>query len=125
MIASDLERGKFFEHKGELLQVLRRSLVNVGTHSHTKLVITASDINGKKEREIVLGHNDQVDMVDVLRKRANVISKSPSLIQIMDPVSYATLDATCEPDILETLNEGDEVVYIEYKGVRILGKKKN
>jgi len=46
MLASDLDRGKFFEYKGQILQVTRRSLVNCGTHSHTKLVFTVVDVEG-------------------------------------------------------------------------------
>ena len=124
MIASNLERGKFFEHKGEIVQVVRKSLVNVGTHSHTKLVFTVCDIYGKREREVVMGHNDRVDDVDVVKKKATVISKSDK-VQIMDIQTYETLDAECDRDILETLIEGDEVGYIDYKGVKVLGKRKN
>ncbi len=125
MVASGLERGNFFEYKGEVLQVLRRSLVNCGTHSHTKLVFTVCDIYGKKEREITMGHNDKVDMLDIIKKRANVLSKSNGFVQIMDAQSYETLDGTADPEIMDTLNEGDEVTFIEYKGIKVLGKKKN
>jgi translation elongation factor P/translation initiation factor 5A len=125
MAASELEKGKFFEYKGEILQVTRRSLVGCGTHSHTKLVFTVCDISGKKEKEITMGHNDKVDIIDITKKRANVISKSDTGLQIMDGISFETLDATAEPEILATLNEGDEITYIDYKGIRVLGKKKN
>jgi translation elongation factor P/translation initiation factor 5A len=125
MVASDLERGKFFEYKGEALQVLRRGLVACGTHSHTKLVFTVCDINGKKEREITMAHNDKVDMIDINKRKASVISKTDSSVQVMDASTYETLDGLCDPDILATLEEGDEVTYIEYKGIRVLGKKKN
>jgi len=125
MAASELEKGKFFEYKGEVLQVQRRSLVNCGTHSHTKLVFTVCDINGKREREITMGHNEKVDMIDITKKKANVISKSENGLQIMDNVSYETLDATAEPDVLASIKEGEEIIYVEYKGVRVLGKKKN
>jgi translation initiation factor 5A len=122
--AADLERGKFFEHKGELLQVLRKGVISVGTHSHTKLSFTVCDLSGKREKEMILAHNDKVDMVDIMKKKASVIAKSGNSIQIMDAQTYETYDALCEPDILETLNEGDEIIFIEYKGVHVLGKKK-
>jgi translation elongation factor P/translation initiation factor 5A len=125
MAASNLERGKYFEHKGEILQVVRKSLVNCGTHSHTKLVFTVCDIYGKREREITMAHNDKVDMVDILKKKGTVISISEDKVQIMDPITYETLDASCEQDILETLKVEDEITYLDYKGVKVLGKKKN
>jgi translation elongation factor P/translation initiation factor 5A len=125
MVASDLERGKFFEYKGEIVQILRRSLVNCGTHSHTKLVFTVCDINGKKEKEITMGHNDKVDALDITKKKANVLSISGGKLQIIDAMSYETLDASAEPEVMEELSEGDEITYIDYKGIKVLPKKKN
>jgi translation elongation factor P/translation initiation factor 5A len=125
MVASSLERGNFIIHKNEVLQIVRKSLVNVGTHSHTKLVFTVCDIYGKREREITMGHNDKVDTVDITKKKAPVIAKTGDSIQIMDIVSYETLDAICDADIAENLSVGDEIIFIEYQGIRILGKKKN
>jgi translation initiation factor 5A len=122
MAASDLEKGKFFIYKGEVLQVMRKSLVNVGTHSHTKLVITASDLNGKKIRELVMGHNDRVEMIEVMKKKGTVLSIIGEKLQIMDSHSYETLDASCDKDLFSTLHEGDEITYVDYKEVRILGK---
>ena len=124
MAASDLERGKFFLHKGELLQVVRRSIVNVGTHSHTKLVFTCRDIYGKREKNITMGHNDRVDALDLQKKKATVVSKSANSLQIMDAVSYETLDAEAESNIMDSIAEGDEVIYIEYEGVKVIGTKK-
>ena len=125
MSASDLERGKFFLHKGEVLQVIRKSLVSVGMHSHTKLVFTCCDIYGKRERDITMGHNDRIDMLDIQKKKASVISKSNNVLQIMDPVTYETMDATADTGVMDTLAEGDEVTYIDYNGIKVLGKKKN
>jgi translation elongation factor P/translation initiation factor 5A len=125
MVASDLERGKFFEYKGEVVQVMRRSLVSCGTHSHTKLVFTVCDINGKKEKEITMGHNEKVDPLDIIKKKANVLSISGGKLQIIDAMSYETLDAAADPETMDELIEGDEVTYIEYKGIKVLPKKKN
>ncbi|MBN2368583.1 hypothetical protein JXC34_06185 [Candidatus Woesearchaeota archaeon] len=124
MAASDLERGKFFLYKGEVLQVIKRGIVNVGTHSHTKLVFTCRDIYGKREKVITMGHNDRVEALDLQKKKASVISKSENNLQIMDAVSYETLDAEADRDIMDSLEEGDEVVYIEYKGIKVIGMKK-
>jgi len=125
MVASSLERGNFIIYKNEVLQIQRRSLVNVGTHSHTKLVFTVCDLYGKREREITMAHNDKVDTVDITKKKATIIAKSGESIQIMDSVSYETLDATCDPEIIDTLSVGDEIIFIDYQGIKILGKKKN
>jgi translation elongation factor P/translation initiation factor 5A len=123
--ASDVERGNFIEHNGELLQVVRKEVISVGTHSHSKLKFYVVGLEGKGEKSIVLAHNDKVEILDIIRKTAIVLSKSPQKIQIMDTVSYETLDAECEPSIMQEINEGDEVIYISYNGiVKVLHKKK-
>ncbi|MFH0875663.1 MAG: hypothetical protein V1859_07030 [archaeon] len=123
--ASDLERGKFFEYKNELFQVVRKELVNCGTHSHTKLKLACTDLKGKKDKTLTLGHNDQVDLVEIMKKTGNIISKSETGVQVMDPFTYETLDANCDKELLETLNEGDEVVFVEYKNaVTVISKKR-
>jgi translation elongation factor P/translation initiation factor 5A len=124
--AADLERGKFFDYKGEILEVTRKELVNCGTHSHTKLKLSVRDITGKRERVVTFAHNDKVDMIDVMKKTGTVVSKTASAVQIMDGQSYETLDAKGEPDVMASLSEGDEVLFLDMNGdVRIIGKKFN
>ena len=122
--ASELKKGKFFEISGSIYQVVRKEIVAYGTHSHSKLKITAADLFTKKNKDFTFMHEDRVDVLDLMKKTANVISKSASGVQIMDPVSYETLDAECDKDVLSDVNEGDEVIFINHEGiVRILEKK--
>lgn len=123
-LASELNRGRFFEYKGEIMQVLRKETVTYGTHSHSKLKLTIANLRGKGEKAINLMHGDRVDILDIKKKIAQVISKTPQGIQIMDPVSYETLDANVDEELLSGINEGDDIVYIEHNNnVMILGKK--
>ncbi|MCK5283208.1 MAG: hypothetical protein KAK00_07400 [Nanoarchaeota archaeon] len=124
-LASDLGKGKFFEYKGEIMQAVRKETVAYGTHSHSKLKLTVTDIKGKKEKVITLAHGDRVDILDIKKKTAQVISKTPKGVQIMDPYSYETLDATAEQEVINEINEGDEVIYVNYNNnVSILGKRR-
>ena len=72
MVASDLKRGCFFEYKGKILQVVNKSLVNCGTHSHTKLVFKVCDLYGKTEKDLTLGHHDSVDVLLGLEHLAEI-----------------------------------------------------
>ncbi|MBN2422846.1 hypothetical protein JXB41_06470 [Candidatus Woesearchaeota archaeon] len=125
-IATELQKGKYFEHKGEVFEVTRKELVNCGTHSHTKLKIFAKALDGKSEKTMTFAHNDKIDIVDVFKKKATVISKTDDNVQIMDSISYETMDADAEQDIIKSINEGDEVIYVNVKNkVLILPKKFN
>ena len=104
--------------------VLRKEVVAFGTHSHSKLKIFFQGLNEKGERSANFQHTDKVEIVDIIRKLGQVISKFNSNIQVMDMVSYETLDANASADLLNELNEGDNVTFIELNGnVQILEKR--
>jgi translation initiation factor 5A len=122
--ASELKKGSYFIHNGEPVCVVRKEIVVYGTHSHSKLKLFIQGLNKKGERSINMHHTDKVEIVDITRKTGQVISKADNSLQIMDDVSYETLDATVPEELLDKLNEGDNVIFIEFKGnIQIIGKK--
>ena len=122
--ASELERGNYFLVNSEPVRVTRKEVVAFGTHSHSKLKIFYQPLNGGGEKTITLQHADKVEIVEIIRKLGQVISKGNNKVQIMDMVSYETLDATAPSEISNGLNEGDQVTFIDLKGdVKILEKR--
>lgn len=121
--ASDLNRGSSFEYKGEILRVVRKEVVAVGTHSHTKLKFFARPIFGGGEKSITLAHQDKVEIVDIQKKNGSVVAKLPDKVQVMDSHSYEMLDAEAEPDIMQELKEGDNVIFVEFKGKIVIVEK--
>ena len=122
--ASELERGNYFIVNNEPVRVMRKEVVAFGTHSHSKLKIFYQPLNGGGEKSVTLQHADKVDVVEIIRKLGQVISKTSSKVQVMDAVSYETLDANLPPELLNDVNEGDNVTFIELNGkVEILDKR--
>ena len=122
--ASELEKGNYFLVNNEPVRVMRKEVVAFGTHSHSKLKIFYQPLNGGGENTITLQHADKVETVEIIRKLGQVISKTNSKVQVMDMVSYDTLDASAPSEILNELNEGDHVTFIDMKGdVKILEKR--
>jgi translation elongation factor P/translation initiation factor 5A len=119
--ATELDRGKCFIYKGEIARVDKREVISCGTHSHSKLKFYIEYIFTGKKDTITLAHQDSVELADVIKKKATVISKEP--LQIMDSVTYETKDATAEPEVLSEINEGDIVIFVDYQGnVKVLEK---
>jgi translation elongation factor P/translation initiation factor 5A len=122
--ASELERGKYFMYKGEVCKVNRKEIVTYGTHCHSKLKFYIEDIDGKSEKTVTFQHQDRVDMVEVMKKTASIISISDSNVQIMDAHSYETFDAQIDPALKAQLKEGDEVIFVNLNSlVKVLEKK--
>jgi len=122
--ASELKKGDYFKHNNEMLRVIRKEVVVYGTHSHSKLKLFCQAMDKKGEKSINLHHTDKVEILDIIRKAAQVISKTPDKVQIMDKVSYETFDADIDEELLNNLNEGDEVTFINLEGnIKILDKR--
>ncbi|MBI2655034.1 hypothetical protein HYX06_01270 [Candidatus Woesearchaeota archaeon] len=122
-IASDLERGNYFIYNGEPVRIIRRELVAYGTHSHTKLKFYIQGLREKGERSVTFQHSDRVEKIDIIRKQGQVISKSSSKVQLMDMLTYETLNANLPPE-LDEIKEGDDVTFVELNGaIEILDKR--
>ena len=123
-IASELEKGNYFIYNGEPVRVIRREVIVVGTHSHSKLKFYIQGLREKGERTVIFQHSVRVEKVEIMRKQGQVISKSNNKVQIMDLVSYETLDCNASSELFQQLNEGDQVTFIEFNGaVEIMDKR--
>ena len=122
--ASDLKKGDYFKHNNEMLRLIRKEVVVYGTHSHSKLKLFVQSLDKKGEKSINMHHTDKVEILDIIRKAAQVLSKTQDKVQIMDNVSYETFDANTNEEIFNELNEGDEVTFIDLEGnIKILEKR--
>ena len=83
-------------------------------------------LNEKGERAINLQHTDKVEIVDIIRKVGQVISKANDKVQIMDSVSYETLYGSAPEELHSQLIEGDQVTFIDFKGnIQIIEKRES
>lgn len=122
--AQELERGNYFIYNGEPVRVLRKEVIVVGTHSHSKLKFYIQGLNEKGERDINFHHTDKIEIVDIIRKLGQVIAKANNKVQVMDMVSYETFDVNSPQDLFNDLSEGDNVTFIELNGnIQIIEKR--
>jgi|TARA_Y100000310_G_scaffold11376_1_gene11966 translation elongation factor P/translation initiation factor 5A len=123
--ASELKKGSYFIYNNEPVRVNRKEIVVYGTHSHSKLKLFIQGLNDKSERDINLHHTDKVEIIDIIRKVGQIISKTDDKVQIMDNVTYETLEGTASQELHNDLNEGDQVTFVDFKNnVQIIEKRK-
>ena len=122
--ASELERGNYFIYNNEPVRVLRKEVIVVGTHSHSKLKFYIQGLNERGERTVTFHHTDKVEIVEIIRKQSQIISKSNNKVQLMDMVTYETLDSAVSSELFNELNENDQVTFVNIDGnVQILEKR--
>ena len=122
--AKELRNGSWIVHEGKLFQIKKKENVAYGTHSHSKTKLFIQPLEGGGEKILTLMHHENLEEADIIKKTGQVLSKTQDKIQIMDPVSYETLDGEAEQELFSNINEGDEVIFIDYNGmIWILEKK--
>lgn len=122
--ASELKKGSYFIHDDKPVRVNRKEVVVYGTHSHSKLKLFIQGLNDKSEKAINMHHHDKVEIIDIIRKVGQIVSKTDNKVQIMDNVSYETLDGTAPEELHSKLNEGDVVTFVDFKGsIQIIEKR--
>ncbi|HLC65475.1 MAG TPA: hypothetical protein VJI46_05130 [Candidatus Nanoarchaeia archaeon] len=122
--ASEIKNGSYIIYDNEPYRVLSREVTVFGTHSHSKLRVTLQNLYTKTEKVINLAHQDRVEILDITRKSGSVISKNKDAYQIMDSVSFLTLDAEKIPSVQDEINIGDEITFVELPdGIKIIDRR--
>lgn len=122
--AKDLKRGEYIKLNNEVVKVIRKEVVAYGTHCHSKTKLFVQGLFSKGEKAVNLSHHDNVETVEVIRKEGQVIAKLPDKVQVMDSVSYETVDADVDSELLGELDEGDTVTFINFEGnAKIIEKR--
>jgi len=115
--SGSLKRGDYIDIEGEPFRVLGIQSVVTSKHTHTKIKFDAIGMFSGNKKAFSVPHDEGFDKVDLIRKHGQLISKtSDTTGQVMDIRDYAIYDAEISKELMEGLNEGDEVTYIDFKG---------
>ena len=114
--ASELKSGSYFMMNNEPVRVTRKEVVAFGTHSHTKLKIFYQGLRDKGEKSTNFTHGEKVEILDIIRKKGQVVAKNGNNLQIMDLVTYETHNASASKELLDEMREGDNISFIELNG---------
>jgi translation initiation factor 5A len=95
-----------------------------GKHGHAKCRIEAVGIiTGTKKVFVVPGH-DRLEVPLVEKRKAQVLSKGPDSVNLMDLESFETLDVPCpDAEVLASLQEDGNCEYWDIEGEKIVKRK--
>ncbi|MFH1053767.1 MAG: hypothetical protein V1740_05120 [Candidatus Woesearchaeota archaeon] len=119
-----LKKGSYVLYKDEPHEVAEVGIVVTGTHSHSKCKATVRNIFTSASETFTRSLHETIEELNIIRKKAQVLSKVNNKMQIMDPVSYETLDAEIDQNLFNEISEGDEITYIEHNNrIKIIEKR--
>lgn len=119
-----LKKGNYMLHKGEPAMITSIGFVVTGTHSHGKMKVQVRGLFSGKGDSFTLPLHERVQEVKIIRKLAQLIAKNPNNAQVMDMQSFETVTADADDELMQELNEGDNVTYVEFEGkARVIEKR--
>lgn len=109
-----LKKGNYVIWEGEPCIIKELEFVVYSTHSHTKAKIELQGMFSGKLISTSLPLHEQLQEADITRKCATLISKTKSKLQIMDAVTFETIDADADEELFEQASENDQVTYVQF-----------
>ena len=95
-----------------------------GKHGHAKCRIEAVGIiTGNKKVFVIPGH-DRLEVPNVDKRKAQILSKDDGNVNLMDLESFETLDVPCpDKDVFEQLQVDGNCEYWDIEGQKLVKRK--
>ncbi|RLI77903.1 translation initiation factor IF-5A [Archaeoglobales archaeon] len=113
-----LREGGYVVIDDEPCIILSISISKPGKHGAAKARVDAIGIFDEQKRSIVQPVTSKIYIPIVERKRAQVISVTGDVVQLMDLETYETFELTIPDEFKDKIEAGKEIIYLESMGKR-------
>ncbi len=113
-----LREGGYVIIDDEPCEILSISVSKPGKHGAAKARVDAIGIFDGQKRSIVQPVTAKIYIPIVERKRAQIISVTGDVAQLMDLETYETFELQIPDELKEKVEAGKEVIYLESLGKR-------
>jgi translation initiation factor 5A len=118
----DLKVGRFLLIDGVPCKVVDIEISSPGKHGHAKMRVTAIGIFDGEKKTLLKPSDADVEVPNIKKRKAQVVSVSGSTAQLMDSETYEVFDIRITEEFSGKLNAGAEVELIEAMGRRALSR---
>src|SRR6056297_3244114 len=122
--ATEAKKGTNIIVDGNSCTVKNIDISKTGKHGHAKCKIEAVGIiNNQKKVFVVPGH-EKLQVPNVEKRKAQVLSKGDKKANIMDLENFETLEVQCPDEgVFEQLEENGNCEYWDVEGEKIIKRK--
>jgi len=122
--ATEAKKGTNILVDGNPCMVKNIDISKTGKHGHAKCKIEAVGIiNNQKKVFVVPGH-EKLQVPNVEKRKAQVLSKGDKKANIMDLENFETLEVQCPDEgVFEQLEENGNCEYWDVEGEKIIKRK--
>ena len=113
-----LKEGGYVLIDDEPCEIVSISISKPGKHGAAKARVDAIGIFDGQKRSIVQPVTSKIYIPIVERKRAQIISVTGDVAQLMDMETYETFELQVPDELKDKIEAGKEVIYLESLGKR-------
>jgi translation initiation factor 5A len=112
--------GRYIVINGEPHQITSMSKSAPGKHGHAKYRVDAKNIFTGQTSNLVMTAHKYVEVPNLKKQNAQVLSVSGTNAQIMDMETYETFDLEIPEELQGQVESGKTIMYWEIMGKRIM-----
>lgn len=117
---SEVGRGSFIIIDGVPCKVVEMETSKPGKHGSAKARITGVGIFDNQKKTLLAPTHADVEVPDIKKRKAQVVSVAGNMVQLMDMESYEIYDSSIPEDLKSLMKGGAEVEILEAMGRRII-----
>ena len=118
----DLKPGRFLLIDGVPCRVVEIDTSSPGKHGAAKMRITAVGIFDGSKKTLLKPSSADIEVPVISKKKAQVVSITENLVQVMDLDTYDTYDVPMPEELKGSLKQGSEVEIMESMNRRIISR---
>ncbi|MDE1874000.1 MAG: translation initiation factor IF-5A [Candidatus Micrarchaeota archaeon] len=118
--AKEIGKGSFIIIDGIPCRIVDIETSAPGKHGAAKSRITAIGIFDGSKKTLLLSGHGEVQVPEILKKRAQVVSITESMAQLMDLESYEIFESLIPQELKGQVKAGGEVEVLETMGKRAI-----
>lgn len=117
----NLKKGSYIIVDKKPVLVKDLAIMSIANPLQANIIVKVQDMISGETKELLTNAISEFEEAPVQRRCASIISKSKDGIKIIDAVSFETIKADIDKELLSQAEENDQVTYIKYKdSIKIL-----
>jgi translation initiation factor 5A len=118
----EIKPGRFILIDGEPCRVVELDMSSPGKHGAAKMRVTAVGIFDNQKRTLLKPSSADAEVPIIIKKKAQIVSVTENLAQLMDPDTYETYDVSVPDEMKPQLKPGGEVEVLESMGKKAISR---
>ncbi|MCL4365309.1 MAG: translation initiation factor IF-5A [Candidatus Marsarchaeota archaeon] len=118
----DIKPGRFILIDGVPCRVVELDVSSPGKHGAAKMRVTAVGIFDGQKRTLLKPSSADIEVPIINKKKAQVVSVTENLAQLMDLDTYETYDVSVPEEFRSLLRQGVEVEVMESMGKKAISR---